>query len=199
MPETRMPNPAAACATSRPMAPRPTMPMRRFLRVRMAPLASISSSDHSWLAWRRSTSGSWRASASVTAMTCSAIARARTPRALVRTIGLALSSSERMWLTPAAGACTHRSRVSDGTMSRSTNAAKATSALRQRRAQRLAVPDIHERVLRKLAPQIIHVAARQHPRSIGTHDTHDNLHESLEVRKLGSMEVWKFGSAEVWK
>ncbi len=121
---------------------------RRPGRVRIVPADSISSSAHRCSAWRRSTSGSWRDSARVIAMTCSAMARARTPRALVRTIGLATSSVERRWPTPAAGACTQRRRSA-----REPDRDRGTRRRPRRRGQhppqRLAVPGVDEGVLRE--------------------------------------------------
>ena len=112
---------------------------------------------------RRSVAGSWRASAIVTPSTCSAIERARMPRALVSTTALASSSGNIRLPTPTAGLCTQRSRDADGKTSRSTNGVKATSASGSRRRNVVAIPGVEERVLRKVGAQPIDVAAAASP------------------------------------
>ncbi len=102
------------------------MPMRCPLSVRAA--VSSSAWAQRCCAWARSVAGSSRASAIVIPRTCSAIERARMPRALVRTTPLASSSGNIRLPTPTAGLCTQRSRDADAKTSRSTNGVKATSA-----------------------------------------------------------------------
>ncbi len=96
-------------------------------------LVSSSSCAHRCAACACTATGSRRASAIVTPTTCSAIERARMPRALVITTGLASSSGNMRLPTPTAGLCTHRRRVADGNASRSTIGVNATSASGKRR------------------------------------------------------------------
>ena len=72
--------------------------------------------------------GNWRASAIFTPSTYSAIVTARTPRALVTTIGLLTRSWYRRSPTPTAGDCTQRNPAASGKISGSTYGVNATSA-----------------------------------------------------------------------
>ena len=120
--------------SSSPIAPSPTMPMRCPCSVRTSTVAPSSSScAHRCAICARMATGSRRASAIVTPSTCSAIARARMPRPLVITTGLASSSGNIRLPTPTAGLCTQRRRDADGKMSRSTNGVNAASASGRRR------------------------------------------------------------------
>ena len=137
---------------------------------------SISSSAQRCSAWRRSTSGSCRASAMVMPITCSAIARARTPRALVSTIGLATSSSESRWPTPAAGRL-HPAQPAERRHEVAIDErGKRHVGVGQRPPERLAIPDVDERVRGKLAAQPIDERPRQHPGLGRTDDADHDVH-----------------------
>ncbi len=103
--------------------------MRNPSRLRTPdPGPSSSSCAQRCACWARSAAGSRRARASVAPITCSAIERARMPRALVITTELASSSGNIRLPTPTAGLCTQRNRVAVGKTSRSMKGVKATSA-----------------------------------------------------------------------
>ena len=160
--EMRNPNGAAIFTTSRPMAPRPTIPMRWPCSVRCV-AASSSSCAQRCAAWARSVAGSRRASAIVTPSTCSAIDRARMPRALVITTSLASSSGNIRLPTPdrrALHPAQPRRRRKDVAID---ERRERDVRLGQQTPQRLAIPGVEERVLRKVGAQPIDEIAAASP------------------------------------
>jgi hypothetical protein len=95
------------------------------------------------------------------------------------TTWLASSSGNIRLPTPTAGLCTHRRRDADAKTSRSTNGVNATSASGSRR--RVAIPGVEERVLPKLAAELIDERPRHDPRQRRTDHSDNNVHRNLRI------------------
>ncbi len=114
-PVRRMPVTAASSAANRratavPMDPRPTTSTRASAMVLGPGGPNASPCAHRRACCRATSIGRPRNIASVTAMTCSAIVVAPSPREFVRTTGEATSSGNSIPPTPAAGLWSQRSR-----------------------------------------------------------------------------------------